>query len=179
MRFCISAFLIPVFFLLTACGSSLPYLEAKSDPFIKTNYQATDALIASANSAGHAMPPDMTMLVATLVNLDSLTESSRLGRVISEQVQARLTQRGYLVIEMKLRGQVFIKKDQGELLLSREVQDLRKIHNAEAVVVGTYTVAKDYAYVNLKIIGSDNVAIGAHDYTLPLDRNIRSMLKQP
>jgi len=165
--------------LLAGCLASAPYQEARNDPFIQTNYQATDALIASI-SPTHDFPSDATMLVATLVELDSLTESSALGRSISEQVQARLTQRGYSVIEMKLRGQMVMKKNQGELMLSRELQDLRKTHQAEAVVVGTYTLAKNFVYINLKMINADNVAIGAHSYALPLDRNVRAMLnKQP
>jgi hypothetical protein len=43
------------------------------------------------------------LLVATFVNLEVLTESSRLGRLFSEQVGGRLAQRGYAVKELKLR----------------------------------------------------------------------------
>jgi TolB-like protein len=154
-------------------------MEAKSSPFIEANYQATDAMIASM-SKDHALPADAKILVATVVELDTLNESSTLGRSISEQVQARLTQRGYAVIEAKLRGQMVMNKAQGELMLSRELRDLQKSHSAEAVVVGTYTLARNYVYVNLKMIGPDNIALGAHNYALPLDRNVRALLnKQP
>ncbi len=160
---------------LTGCAGATAYSDARNDTFLQANVQATDALITSIN-AGHAFPADATLLVATLVDLDKLTESSTLGRVVSEQIQARLTQRGYSVIEMKLRGQMLIKKNQGELMLSRELQDLRKTHQAEAVVVGTYTLSKSFLYINLKMIGENNIAVGAHSYALPLDRNVRSML---
>ncbi len=163
--------------LLGGCANDLTYLDAKIDPFISTNYKATDGLVDSVKASGHGLPPDATLMVGTLVNIDSLGESSRLGRTISEQVQARLTQRGFKVIELKLRGQLFVKKDQGELLLSREVHDLRASHKAEAVVVGTYSVAKQFIYVNLKLVDANNVAAGAYDYTLPLDRNVRALLK--
>ena len=163
--------------LLVGCSSELTYVDARTDPFITTNYKAVDALVDSMKAGGHALPPDATLMVGTLVNIDTLTESSRLGRTISEQIQARLTQRGISVIELKLRGQLFIKKNQGELLLSREVQDLRATHRAEAVVVGTYSIAKQYVYINLKMVDANNVAVGAQDYTLPLDKNIRALLK--
>lgn len=167
-------------FLLMGCSTAeVAYLDAKGDPFIRTNYKATDGMVESIKTGGHDFPAQAVLMVATLVNIDTLTESSKLGRTISEQVQARLTQRGYSVIELKLRGQLFIKKDTGELLLSREVEEIRKNHQAEAVVVGTYAVAKDYAYVNLKMVDPDGKAIGAQDYTLPLDRNVRAMLKNP
>ncbi len=175
----IRLFAIALVLVLTGCSSHIAYMEAKTSPFIQANYQATDAMISSM-SKDHELPADATMLVATLVELDTLNESSPLGRSISEQVQARLTQRGYSVIEAKLRGQMVMNKAQGELMLSRELQDLRKTHSAEAVVVGTYTLARNYVYVNLKMIGPDNVALGAHNYALPLDRNIRALLnKQP
>lgn len=168
-----------VLMLFAGCAGDLTYLDAKVDPFIVTNYKAVDVMVASVKAGGHALPPDATIMVGTLVNIDSLAESSRLGRTVSEQVQARLTQRGYQVIELKLRGSLFVKKDQGELLLSREVQNLRANHRAEAVVVGTYSIAKQFVYVNLKMVDANNVAVGAHDYTLPLDRNVRALLKNP
>ncbi len=175
----IRLFAVALALILPGCTSHISYMEAKTSPFIQANYQATDAMVASV-SKEHALPADATMLVATLVELDRLNESSSLGRSISEQVQARLTQRGYSVIEAKLRGQMVMNKAQGELMLSRELQDLRKTHSAEAVVVGTYSLARNYVYVNLKMIGPENVALGAHNYALPLDRNIRALLnKQP
>lgn len=165
--------------LLDGCTNELTYLDAKIDPFISTNYKAVDAMVDSVKTSNRSFPADATVMVGTLVNVDSLSESSRLGRTVAEQVQARLTQRGYRVIELKLRGSLFIKKDQGELLLSREVQDLRETHRAEAVVVGTYSVANQFVYVNLKMVDANNLTVGAHDYTLPLDRNVRTLLKNP
>lgn len=177
MRFFATLFLA---LMMTGCTTTdMAYLDARTDLFIQTNYKATDGLVDSVKMSGHDLPAQAVIMVATLVNIDTLTESSKLGRTVSEQVQARLTQRGYSVIELKLRGQLFVKKDQGDLLLSREVDEIRKSHQAEAVVVGTYSVAKDFAYINLKLVDPDGKAIGAQDYTLPLDRNVRSMLKAP
>lgn len=164
--------------LLAGCDEVVTYSDAKQDPFIQTNYKAVDALIASANAKGQ-LPPGSILLVATVVNVDKLTESSSLGRIISEQMRARLTQSGYSVVETELRGNLLIKKDTGALLLSRELKDVSKSYDAQAVVVGTYAMASKYIYVNLKIIGNDNVALGAYDYALPLNRNVWMMVKQP
>lgn len=165
---------------MAGCSTTdMAYMDARLDPFIRTNYKAIDAMVDSIKVGGHELTPHAVIMVATLVNIDSLAESSKLGRTLAEQVQARLTQRGYSVIELKLRGQLFIQKEQGELLLTREVENLRKSHQADAVVVGTYAVARDYVYVNLKMVDADNLAVGAQDYTLPLDRNIKAMLKTP
>lgn len=162
--------------LLVGCDEVVTYSDAKDDPFIKTNYKATDALVASANAGGQLQPGSI-LLVATVVNVDKLTESSSLGRIISEQMRARLTQDGYSVVETELRGDLLVKKDTGELLLSRELKDVSKSYDAQAVVVGTYALASKYIYVNLKVIGNDNVALGAYDYALPLNRNVWTMVK--
>lgn len=162
--------------LLVGCDEVVTYSDAKNDPFIKTNYKAVDALIASANSNGKLQPGSI-LLVATVVNVDKLNESSSLGRILAEQERARLTQAGYSVVETELRGNLLVKKDTGELLLSRELKDISKSYDAQAVVVGTYAVGSKYIYVNLKIIGNDNVALGAYDYALPLNRNVWTMAK--
>ena len=81
------------------------------------------------------------------------------------------------VIEMKMRGTIFMQKAEGELLLSREVQNITASHSAQAVVVGTYARARDYVYVTVKLVRSiDSEVLAAHDYVLPLDSNIASML---
>lgn len=66
---------------------------------------------------------------------------------------------------------------EGELLLSRNVQDVSLNHSAQAVLVGTYTEARGFVYVTMKIVEpGENKTIAAHDYALPLDRTVRSML---
>ncbi|MDO9204216.1 FlgO family outer membrane protein [Methylotenera sp.] len=158
-----------------AASSSAPQINFQQNEFIRANYQAADALSASANLR-REMPKQVPILVATLVNIDSLTESSRLGRIVSEQLQARLSQHGYSVVELKLRGNLFVKQDQGELLLSREIKDITTNHKAQAVVVGTYAVANSNVFINLKIVGNDNILLGSYDYSLNLDADTKAML---
>lgn len=152
------------------------YADAANNKFIKTNYDATDALVASLT---RELDTHVPLIVSTIVNIDELTESSRLGRTISEQIGARLTNIGLRVVELKMRSNIFVKRDEGELLLSREITEIMKSHRAQAVIVGTYSVSYNFVHVNLKIISEmDNVIIAAHDYTLPMDRNIASLLKK-
>ncbi len=177
------SFLAVLFTNLAACYGPDSYHAAANDPFVTTNYQAADALITSAIETSvigkSNIQVNQPILVATIVNVDSLEESSRLGRIISEQLQARFTQKGLQIVELKLRGRLFVKKDQGELLLSREVNEISANQKAQAVVVGTYAVATNSVYVNLKMVGNDNIVLGAHDYTLPLNSNIKALLRKP
>lgn len=149
------------------------YTDAKISELVTANYDAADKLVRYATQNLDKSAP---IIVATIVDIDNLKRSSRLGRLISEQVGARLTQLGYSVIELKLRGDIFVKRDEGEMLLSREINDISREHKAQAVVVGTYAEASEYVYVNLKVIGTDgNIAISAHNYLLPFLGNIKEL----
>ena len=161
--------------LVAGCASGGPsYEAAENSQLIKANYNAVDKLLSA--SAIH-VDKNTPMLVATLVNIDNLTQSSRFGRLISEQVATRLTQSGFNVTEMKLRSNVYIREDTGELLLSRDVRDLSKNHNAQVVVVGNYAVSAGYAYITLKIVAvADNRVVSAVNYVLPLNETNQAML---
>lgn len=160
-----------------ATGPTPPTFEtaAKSE-FLAANYRAADALIAQFRDRTVGGP----LLVATLVSIDALERSSTLGRVISEQISARFSQAGLSVIEMKFRNSVYMKRAEGELLLTREIADVARSHSAQAVIVGTYGLSADLVFINVKIVepGSNKV-LAVHDYALPLNRDIRSMLPKP
>jgi TolB-like protein len=163
--------------VLTACASGPTYQAAETSEFTQANYSAVDRLVTNT-----AVPivKNAPLLVATIVNIDSLGQSSRFGRLISEQIATRLTQLGYSVVEMKLRNDVYIQEGTGELLLSRDVRNLSKTHNAQVVVVGNYAVAAGYVYLTLKAVTvADNRVVAAVNYLLPLTDNNRAMLPQP
>ncbi|MGN6829427.1 FlgO family outer membrane protein [Paucibacter sp. M5-1] len=159
--------------LLSACAAPPAATKAPPADLITINQQAVDALLQSA-----PLDPSLPMLVASFVNLDVLTESSRLGRLFSEQVSGRLVNRGYPVIELKLRDKLFMKHSEGALLLSRELRDISRKHQAQAVVVGTYTASTQFLYLSLKLVGGEqgNLVLAAHDYAIPLDANVRALL---
>ena len=116
-------------------------------------------------------------MVATLVQVDRLGESSRLGRIFSEQIAGRMVQRGVRVVELKLRDSVALQRDQGELLLSREVREVSQSHDAQAVVVGTYAASASALYISLKLVTPvGNTVVAAHNYAVPMDENVRVLL---
>ena len=115
---------------------------------------------------------------ATLVSVEHLGESSRLGRMFSEQIASRVVQRGVPVAEVRLREQLALQPGQGELLLSRELREVSQNHDAQAVVVGTYAVSGAMVYVSLKLVSPQgNQVVAATDYALPVDDNLRGLLR--
>lgn len=135
------------------------------------NREAADALLAQV-----ALDPAQPVIVATVVQLDRLDASSRLGRLVSEQLGGRLVQRGLRVAELRMRESLALRSGQGELLLSRQAQEVARTQAAQAVLVGTYAAAPQAVYVSLKLVGVGNAVLAAHDYALPMDGNVRGLL---
>ena len=167
----INALLLGVVLALSGCAS---YKAGSKDPTIRVSYDAADQLLKLASVP---LPKDAPLIVATFVDLDRLEHSSTLGRMLAEQVAARFTQQGYPVIELKLRGSVFVQEGKGELLLSREVKELSLAHNVQAVVVGTYASGPGRLFLNLKIVRpTDNRVLSAHDVAMDLDETTTTLL---
>jgi TolB-like protein len=141
---------------------------------VVNSYQAADGLLAQVPWLKGGQQP---LLTATFVNVNSLDNSSGLGRIIAEQVSSRLAQQGFTMIELKLRNDVFVKQDAGEFVLSRSVQDISRTHNVAAVVAGTYVVGRTSVYVSARLIrAADSLILAGYDYSLPLGPDTRALL---
>ena len=168
--------------LLMTIGSLTACVGVKDENLITTSYEAADTLLINTenNQSSHRvnLKKDKPIVVASFVNVDNMLESSRLGRIVSEQFSSRLSQQGYYIVELKLRKNIFIKNETGELLLSREIKDISKNHGAQAVVIGTYAAGDKYTYVSTRIVNPDNnMIIASHDYRLPMGRGTRRLLE--
>lgn len=149
--------------------------EAATNEFIPTNYRAAGALIEQARAGG--LDQVRPLIIATLVNINALDESSGFGRMVAEQISAQFSRAGYSMVEMKIRDNVYMKQNVGELLLTREIKDIAQQHKAQAVIVGTYAESDRFVFVNLKVIRpSDNIVIASHDYAVPVNKMVRSLL---
>jgi len=181
------AIAIPAVLLLTLAGCSL--LGSKDGPsawfgiepygeILEASYAAADML--AEDLVGKRINRHGAIMSASLVNIDNLEESCSLGRVISEQVSSRIAYHGFRVLEMKLRQKsVYIKKGQGEFLLSREIQEISKSHNSAYVMVGTYAVAEGGIYVSLRIVNAvDNAIVTGCDYQLLRNYQTNSLLSR-
>lgn len=177
--------------LLAGCGA-LPrngkapdptYEQAIGNTLTSVNYAAAMELmkryqgpLAATNNFGETTSA-APFIVATLVNIDKLEQSSTFGRLISEQLASRITQLGHNVVELKFRNSVFMKRNEGEFLLTREIKEVATAHKAQAIVVGTYAEASDFVYVNLKVVNPTNsMILAAYDYALPMDKEIRRLV---
>lgn len=173
----IAALVLPL--ALAACSAIPPeptsqYADTTSNKFVTANYEAADALLAQLRGR---LVADKPLIMATVVNIDALDQSSTLGRLVSEQVSSRLAQGGLRMLEMKLRTSVYMKRHMGEMMLTREVGEVAHNHNAQAVVVGSYAESSDAVFVNVKVVHPQtNQVLAANDFVLAKDGVVRSML---
>lgn len=166
--------LVLSFILLHGCASISREFDAN---IIKENYIAADSLI---EQSGHNLAKDEPVLVASFVNIDDLDSSSTFGRITAEQIASRLSQHSIKVIDMKLRNNVFIKQRSGEFILSRELKNISKEYEAQAVLCGTYAIGKNDVYISAKLIRAvDGVILSSYDYTLPKGPDMSTLIGQP
>ena len=153
------------------------YEDAAVNRFVGVNEGAIKRLVAGVDPATLAGAP---VLVATVVNVNDLRRAAPLGRTLSEQYASFMVASGFNVKELKLRGDVFVREETGEMMLSREIKDIAKIHSAGMVLVGTYSVAAQVTYVSLKLVRTDTGQIvRGYDYALPNDADVAKLLQVP
>ena len=169
--------------LLAGCANNGPvrteptYKEAAESQFVANSRDAVAKLTAGFDVSATGTGP---VLVATVVNVNDLSRSAPLGRTLSEQYASHMAATGFNVKEVKLRGELFVREGTGELLLSRELKDIARNHNASMVVVGTYSAAANYTYVSLKLVRTeDSRILRGYDYALPNDRDVLRLLAVP
>ncbi|SVC63495.1 uncharacterized protein METZ01_LOCUS316349 [marine metagenome] len=141
---------------------------------VANSHRVTERLV---DTSQQILDREKPIIVASLVDVSDLEQSSVLGRIVGEQISSRLTQLGYTTQEMRFRGNILVREGDGELALSRDVQKISKAHEAQAVVTGVYAVADNTVYVTLRLIRAhDSLVISSFDYSLPKNENISSLL---
>lgn len=137
--------------------------------------KAVDDLL---NNNKTSLPTSTAFLVASLVNIDDLEQSSTFGRTASEYITSRLVRHGYTAREIRLRQSLFIKQKGGEFLLSRDIQVLSRQYDAQSVVVGTYSIGEYMVYVSLRLVNAENNTILATtEFEVPLGVETGRLLK--
>ena len=180
-----------IIFMLSGCippSAIAPVSPAKKEPtelpaqmkesnLVTISYKITDHLLENLSTE---LNKEQIILVASFVDVKHLERSSNFGRVMAECITSRLAQKGYMVVEIKLRDALYIKEQAGEFLLSRRVRAISDTHNAQAVVVGTYARAKEDLYISARFVqASDARIISTWDFKLPLSDNLKAMFYSP
>lgn len=98
--------------------------------------------------------------VGTFVNMSQLYATSSLGRFISEQMITELQKSGVEVIEVRKTPSIMMSSNDGVFGLSTDMDELSTVHNAQAMVVGTYSAVGGEIFINARLLrNSDNMVL--------------------
>jgi len=166
--------------VLANTPTSLPVFDADYE---QTSYNAISHLLATAHPRSGRLGvfnPNRAVLYSTTVDLNNYNNTTNFGRLHAELFSSALIQHWQNdLLKMTLRQSTMpILPQQGEFLLSREIQDLAQNYDAGAVLISTYSVAIDKVYLNLQLINVDfNTVVAAVSYSIPLGPRTMAMLK--
>lgn len=140
------------------------------------SYKIAEDLIEQALPPLMPMQPEKPVLVTTFVTNSNLEKTSSFGRLLQEHIASRLVQLGYTVRELKVASNLYIEKQSGETILTRDLSQLDPNLQAQAIVVGTFTRTNRILYLSTRLIDpSNNNIISSNDYKLCMDDDILAM----
>ncbi len=160
--------------LLAGCATEQPRPAEQSVDLATEVGVASQAML---QQLGKGIARDKTVLATSFANIDNLQSSSTFGRLIGDTLAGDLVAKGFNVVEVRLRNNLFMQPRVGEFMLSRELRNVSMEHEAQAVLVGTYAIGGEFVYVNARLVDALNSRVlSSHDFRLPLNRDIRKML---
>jgi len=156
---------------------SLPELRFEPSSLSAENFMAADVI---AEQMSGKVSRNSPVLIASMVQLNDLSHSSMLGRLVMQQISSRISQFGYNVIESRLKKEYSIIPKEGEFILSRDVSKLmKKEYNAQVVLVGSYVPTPYRVYVSIRLLRvADGAVMAAHEYTLKNRREFAVLLRE-
>jgi len=133
-------------------ASELPIVQANSAPgkFASRMIFLADQL---ERNVDHKII-NASYLIGSFVDLNDMSKSSPMGRLIAENLMHELQVRSWKIFEPRLM-QNFMINEGGEFVLSRDVKQLKTKFGVSGVVAGTYVVSGDYTVVNARVINAD------------------------
>lgn len=150
------------------------YAKIKDGNMIATSHKAAENLMEQASYLKNDLRPILITSVANITDLDS---SSAFGLMVSEQVGDRFAQFGFPVIDLRTRKDVKVQENNGEYMLSRDIQKISKKHAAGAVLLGTYAVGRERVFVSTRLVrAADNRILSSYDFELPMGPDTRKLV---
>nr|WP_294546157.1 FlgO family outer membrane protein [uncultured Rhodopila sp.] len=181
--------------MLTGCGDHLqdapPQLSSGADcpayahpnrhyadgagALPELTYAAVDKMTFCAKDIVSEKVP---ITVSSITDAQHVDKTSPFGNMLADFARARLAENHMAVSEPRLRSDLLMQADQGEMFLSRDPSKLTMPHPPyAAVLTGTYGVGSENVFVSLKLIRTDNAQVlSAADFVVPRGGDVGSLL---
>jgi len=117
------------------------------------------------------------IIVTTFVDLNNLDKSSIFGRVLAEELLNELHQAGFTVSEIRKGRDIFIRKELGEMILSRNAREILGKSNARAILAGTYVATAKTIIINARLIDINSpLILSSCSYSLKMNKELKNMI---
>ena len=122
----------------------------------------------------------LPILSTSFVNLDNLKETSAFGRLVGVQVASRFSQHGYKMIDLRLsNGKVIVREKSGELVLSRDMKRINNSQDAQAILVGTYSIAGNRAFLSTRLVSTlDNTILSSYNFSIRMGDLLKALAQK-
>lgn len=118
------------------------------------------------------------VIVTTFVDLNDLGKTSVFGRMMAERLIDELNKQGFRVLEVRRAQDLFMKKDVGEMILTRDVAELGGTSNARSVLAGTYVATEQSVIINARLIDTKSPqVISTVSFEVVMTREIEGLLQ--
>lgn len=116
--------------------------------------------------------PDQPVLITTPGQQRSAGRNLELWpQLLQNNLAAGFVSRGYAVREVKLRRDLLVREEKGEFMLTRDLQEMAGSQRAQAIVLGTYTLANWVMYLSVRLVDpADQTIRAAYEDRLPWTR---------
>ena len=126
-----------------------------------------DKIVSEMLSNNKFVGHQNAIAVASIVDLDDLVTTNRLGNQLSESVMHHLHNKGFRVVDFKLTGVIQVTPE-GDLSHSRDYQKLKGEFQVDYLVSGTMSSFASGLNLNLRMVGlQSQVVVGSAQAYLP------------
>ncbi|MDH5298948.1 MAG: FlgO family outer membrane protein, partial [Desulfobulbaceae bacterium] len=146
-------------------------------PALAMQARVSDLVGQLLANAEEEVADNCVVTVSSFVNANQLYATSALGRFLSEQMITELQKAGVEVVEVRKTPSIMISDPDGVYGLSSDMDQLSFVHNAQTMVVGTYSVAGGQIFINARLLRNrDNVVLSSASLAFAMDDITHAML---
>ena len=128
------------------------------------------------------LSPEMksrALVVTDFVALNTLNETSQLGRLLAQNLMHEMQLRNWSVTDITFRKNILIDAN-GEFSLSRDVKQLKPPVQTGSIITGTYVNTAEGLILNVRMIQViSGAVVSTAQVKLPADRLISHLLDGP
>jgi TolB-like protein len=128
------------------------------------------------------LSPEMrsrALVVTDFVALNTLNETSQLGRLLAQNLMHEMQLRNWTVTDITFRKNILIDVN-GEFSLSRDVKQLKPPVQTGSIITGTYIDTAEGLILNVRMIQViSGTVVSTAQVKLPADRLIAHLLEGP